>query len=290
MNQAKQVSWDKGPRESGIRPRALVPTAEMVEAHERLVEALALAEEAQAAAERRERELREVGVFRERLIGIVGHDLRNPLNAMMIGANLLTSSKNLNDGEREVVRSFVNSGKRMKHIIAQLLDFTRARLGGGFPIAPMQLHLPTVVMRVVDELRIVTGRKIVVHESGILDGEWDPGRISAAFANVLANAAEHAFPDTALEIVLHGDDDVVTADVTNEGNAIPADVIHSLFEPFRQLDPLAHRENGNVGLGLYIAHESIRSHGGHIHASSSGGRTTFTFVLPRLVRVGLRSL
>jgi len=284
MNTAKQMKREQGPRDSGIRPRALLPTAEMVDANERLLEALVLAEQAQAAAERRERDLREVGVFRERLMGIVGHDLRNPLNAMMIGANLLASSKNLNDAEREVVRSFVNSGKRMKHIIAQLLDFTRARLGGGFPIAPMRLHLPTVVLRVVDELRIVTGRTIIVHEAGMLDGEWDPGRISAAFANVLANAAEHAFPDTPLEIVLESDHDVVTADITNEGNAIPADVIHSLFEPFRQLDPMAHRENGNVGLGLYIAHESIRAHGGHIHASSCGGRTTFTFVIPRVVR------
>jgi signal transduction histidine kinase len=281
MNPAKQMNREKGPRESGIRPRVLPTTAEMVEANEKLIEALVLAERAQEDAERRERELREIGEFRERLIGIVGHDLRNPLNAMMIGASLLASSNNLNDSEREVVRTFINSGKRTKHIVAQLLDFTRARLGGGFPIAPTRLHLPTVVMRVVDELRIVTGRKIIVHESGALDGEWDPGRISAAFANVLANAAEHAFVGTALEIALHGEDDLVTADITNEGNAISADVIHSLFEPFRQLDPLAHRENGNVGLGLYIAHESIRAHGGHIHASSCGGRTTFTFVLPR---------
>ena len=290
-NTVKQLDdyRDKGP-ESGVRARALRTTSAMVEANERLVEALVLAAQAQEAAERRERELREIGVFRERLIGIVGHDLRNPLNAMMIGANLLASSKNVSDGEREVVRSFINSGKRMKHIIAQLLDFTRARLGGGFPISPMELHMPTVVMRVVDELRIVTGRKIIVRESGILDGEWDPGRISAAFANVLSNAAEHAFPETPIEIVLHGDGDIVTADVTNEGNAIPADVLHCLFEPFRQIDPLAHRENGNVGLGLYIAHESIRAHGGHIHASSSGGRTTFTLVLPRVARASTPSI
>jgi signal transduction histidine kinase len=280
---AKQMTREENARESGIRPRALLQTAEMVARHERLIEALEAAERAQEEAERRERELREVGEFRERLIGIVGHDLRNPLNAMMIGANLLTSSKNVSDSEREVVRSFVNSGKRMKHIIAQLLDFTRARLGGGFPVAPMALHLPTVVMRVVDELRIVTGRNIVVYESGQLDGEWDPGRLSAAFANVLSNASDHAFDDTPIEIVLHGDGDVVTCDITNEGNAIPPDVIHSLFEPFRQIDPMAHREEGNVGLGLYIAHESIRAHGGHIHASSCGGRTTFTFVFPRLV-------
>jgi signal transduction histidine kinase len=283
MKLAKQIDHEDNPRESGVRPRALPPTSAMVEANERLVEALVLAEQAQEAAERREDELRQVGVFRERLIGIVGHDLRNPLNAMMIGANLLSSSKNLSDAELEVVRSFVNSGKRMKHIIAQLLDFTRARLGGGFPIAPMRLHLPTVVLRVVEELRIVTGRKIIVHESGLLDGQWDPGRLSAAFANVLANAAEHAFPETPLEIELHGDEHVITVDITNEGNAIPPEVLQSLFEPFRQMDPLAHREQGNVGLGLYIAHESIRSHGGHIHASSSGGRTTFTLVFPRLV-------
>jgi signal transduction histidine kinase len=284
------MTREQDARESGIReirPRALLQTAERVEAHERLVAALHAAEQAREEAERRERELREVGVFRERLIGIVGHDLRNPLNAMMIGANLLSGSKNFSDGEREVVRSFVNSGRRMKHIVAQLLEFTRARLGGGFPIAPMCLHLPTVVMRVVDELRIVTGRNIVVYESGQLDGEWDPGRLGAAFANVLSNAAEHAFDDTPIEIVLHGDGEVVTCDITNEGNAIQPDVIHSLFEPFRQIDPLAHREEGNVGLGLYIAHESIRAHGGHIHAFSSGGRTTFTFVIPRLTTSAL---
>lgn len=281
MKSAKQIEREENPRESGIRPRALVQSAETVATHERLVEALAAAERAQAEAF----DLREVGVFRERLFGIVGHDLRNPLNAMMIGANLLASSKNLNDGEREVVQSFINSGKRMKHIIAQLLDFTRARLGGGFPIAPMRLHLPSVVMRVVEELRIVTGRKIVVYERGQLDGEWDPWRLGAAFANVLSNAADHAFPETPIEIVLEGDVDVVTCDITNEGHAIPPGVLESLFEPFRQIDPLAHRAEGNVGLGLYIAHESIRAHGGHIHAASCGRLTTFTFVLPRVVPV-----
>lgn len=278
MKPAKPTRGQKA-TESGLRPRT-IPPAE----HERVVTALAEAERAQAVAEQREREAIEVGVFRERLIAIVGHDLRNPLNAVMIGATHLASSKNLNDAEREIVRGLVHSGTRMKYIIAQLLDFTRARLVGGFPISPMRLNLPTVVVRVVEELRIVTGRKIVVHESGRLDGEWDPGRLGAAFANVLSNAAEHAHPGTPIEIVLTGGDDVVTCDITNQGNAIPADVIQSLFEPFRQLDPLAHRDEGNVGLGLYIARESIRAHGGACHAASVGGRTTFTFVLPRIVR------
>ena len=146
------------------------------------------------------------------------------------------------------------------------------------------MPLPSVVASVADELRIVTGRTIIVRESGDLEGEWDPQLLGAALSNVLANAAEHAFSGTPIVLTLRGDADEVICDVTNQGNAIPPDVIHSLFEPFRQLDPLAHRDHGNLGLGLYIAHEIIAAHGGAIHASSSGCRTTFTFELPRKAR------
>jgi len=286
VKSAKSPKHVQGPTESGVRPRTLPPqTPEVVEANERLIMALLEAHQAQEELARRECELREMGDFRERLLAIVSHDLRNPLHAMMIGATFLANSKNLDPSEREIVRSIMSSGNRMRAIIAQLLDFTRARLGGGFQIVPTRLHLTSVVARVADELRVVTARTIIVHASGDLEGEWDPERLGAAFSNVLGNAAEHAFEGTPIEIALAGGDgDKVTCRVTNEGTAIPPDVIQSLFEPFRQVDPLAHRDHGNVGLGLYIAREIIAAHGGTIRASSSGRRTTFTFELPRKAR------
>jgi len=264
VKSAKASKRVQGRTESGVRPRTLPPQApEVVAANERLVLALLEADEARDEVERRERELRELGEFRERLIGIVSHDLRNPLHAMMLGATFLADSKNIDPSEREIVRNIASSGKQMRALIA-LLDFTRARLGGGFRIVPRRLHLASIVTRVADELRIAAGRNIIVLASGDLEGDWDPELLGAAFSNVLGNAAEQAFLGTPIEIVLRGDGDQVTCHMTNEGNA--------------------NRDPGNVGLGFYVASEIIGAHGGSIHASSSGRRTTFTFELPRKAR------
>jgi len=117
-----------------------------------------------------------------------------------------------------------------------------------------------------------------------LVGSWDVERISAVVSNLLANAVEHAAQGTPIRIDVRGGPSDVVFEIQNEGEAIPPQVLETLFEPFHQGDPNAQRASGNLGLGLYIAHEIVRSHGGRLDASSTAGRTTFTVRLPRVTQ------
>lgn len=245
-------------------------------------EAVNRAERAAADARASEAELRDVAEFRERLIGIVSHDLRNPLNAVTMAASLLVSSAHLDDREAQLATRIVDSARRMKRIVAQLLDFTRARLGGGFPLELARFDLGALCERIAAELRL--GRPDAVIEvsvRGDVVGSWDVERTSAVVSNLLANALEHARAGTPIRLDVRGDASDVVIAIENEGEPIPPQVLATLFEPFHQADPNAQRESGNLGLGLYIAHEIVRSHGGVLDATSRGGRTTFTARLPR---------
>ena len=252
---------------------------------ERAQQAVSRAERDAADARASEADLRNVAEFRERLIGIVGHDLRNPLNAITMAASLLASSSHLEETDAELATRIVDSARRMKCIVAQLLDFTRARLGGGFPLEISTFDVGGLCERIAAELRL--GRpdaNIEVSRGRDLVGSWDVERISAVVSNLLANAVEHAAQGTPIRIDVRGGPSDVVFEIQNEGEAIPPQVLETLFEPFHQGDPNAQRASGNLGLGLYIAHEIVRSHGGRLDASSTAGRTTFTVRLPRVTQ------
>jgi signal transduction histidine kinase len=249
---------------------------------ERAQEAVDRAERAAEDARASEADLRDVAEFRERLIGVVSHDLRNPLNAITMAASLLASSSHLDDREAQLATRIVESSRRMKRIIAQLLDFTRARLGGGFPLELSKFDLGSLCERVAAELRLVRPDAVIdVTVRGDLVGSWDVDRMSAVVSNLLGNATEHAIPATPIRVDVRSEGPSVLLTIENEGEPIAPDVLATLFEPFHQADPSAQRASGNLGLGLYIAHEIIRSHGGAVAAFSRGGRTTFSVRVPR---------
>lgn len=264
------------------------------DANEALVLALLRADEAaeraalaEATASARAADLRDVAEFRERLIGIVGHDLRNPLNSVLMAAGLLVSSGHLQPAEAQLAGRIVDSSRRMREIIAQLLDFTRARLGGGFPLEVRPLNLGALCAAIAQELQLTTHTKLEVTQRGNLDGRWDDDRLGAVISNVLGNAIQHATPGSTIVTDVHDDvhdgvERVIVA-ITNRGAVIPEDVLSVIFQPFRQAAPNSSpRGAGNLGLGLYIAHEIVRSHDGSLSVVSAEGATTFTIALPRV--------
>jgi sigma-B regulation protein RsbU (phosphoserine phosphatase) len=234
----------------------------------------------QAANQERDR-LAEANRRRDQYLGILGHDLRNPLSAIITASNLLVHAGTEWPPERAAVR-IRHSAERMTLMIRDLLDFARGQLGGGIPIEPVDADLGDICRDVVDELHVAhPGREIQLQLAGDLSGQWDPNRLSQAISNLVGNAIEHGAG--AIRVEARGDGPAVAVVVHNDGEPIPPEEHPSLFEAFRR-----RGQSGGLGLGLYIVKRVVEAHGGRVALSSTtAAGTSFSVWLPRL-RAGVR--
>ncbi|MBA3405294.1 MAG: HAMP domain-containing histidine kinase [Gemmatimonadaceae bacterium] len=233
---------------------------------------------ARQRAEDSERKLRAVADFREMFIGMLGHDLRNPLASISMASGFLLERGRLDDRDAMKVSLILRNSERMSRMIMQLLDLTRARLGGGMPIEPKPADLGAICQSVVEEFDAAT---IQLEVAGDVTGTWDADRLAQVLSNLAGNALEYATPGTAVMVKAHADGAQAVVEITNQGEPIPPDVLPFIFEPFRRARQREKSSKGNLGLGLYIAHQIVLSHGGTLDALSADGRTTFVMRLPR---------
>jgi signal transduction histidine kinase len=239
-------------------------------------------DEASEAARRVEEEAERRRRAVDTILGVVGHDLRNPLGAVHMSAALLMKRGGLEGWQARTVERMRSSAGRMGRIIADLLSYTRTRLGSGIPIQPRPADLGAVVGRVVDELRAANpDREIEVAAAGDLSGTWDPDRLEQVASNLVSNAVDHGDPGKPVRIALAGDAGEVILSVRNEGPGMPPEVLAHLFEPFSRPPDERSRKASGLGLGLYIAREIVRGHGGDISAKAGDGETAVTVRLPR---------
>lgn len=269
----------------GERAEADSVLVDQREANERMVSAIIRAHEltveadlARKRAEKTERELREVAEFREMFIGILGHDLRNPLGSISMAAGLLLQRGHLDEQDAQTVARIIRASQRITRMVTQLLDLTRARLGGGLTIEPKPTDLRELCRNVVEEF----DAPIHLEVEGDVTGTWDQDRVAEVLSNLAGNAIEYAAPRTAVIVKARADNAEVVVEITNQGDPIPADQLPFIFEPFRRARQREKSKGGNLGLGLYIAHEIVRAHGGTLTAHSAAGTTTFVMRLPRL--------
>ena len=236
--------------------------------------------EARAFAAERER----VAQYQEQMLGVVGHDLRNPLSAILAGTEAIGMHAHAIPAVKPLVARIGGSVKRMAQIIDQLYDVTRARLGGGIPLALVETDLSLVARSVLDEIQLATpAANIELRTRGNLHGVWDSDRLAQVVGNLASNALQYGKAGRAVVIDLAGEQDRVTLTVRNElrDAPIPEDRLASMFEPYRRGQEGAHRPGG-LGLGLYIVHELVRAHHGTIVATSSEASGTVLRVdLPR---------
>ena len=258
---------------------------QMVRATIRAQELEVEAEAATKRAEEREGELRSVAEFREMFIGILGHDLRNPLGSIVISAALLLRRGHLNEQDAETAARIIRSSQRIKRMIAQLLDLTRARLGGGMPIEAKPTDLREVCRNVVEEFEAT----IELEVEGDVTGIWDPDRLAEVLSNLVGNAIEYAAAGTVVIVKAHADEGEVVVEIGNQGEPIPSDLLPHIFEPFRRARQNEKSATGNLGLGLYIAHQIVLAHGGALGAHSGDGATTFVMRMPRRPPPGRRT-
>jgi PAS domain S-box-containing protein len=233
--------------------------------------------------QRAEAELRRAAEFRERFLGVVSHDLRNPLNAILLSANALMRAEELPARQLKAVRRIVTSAERMGRMIGELLDFTRGRLGGGIPISRQPLNLRHLCRHVLEELEAAhPGRELLLEAEGHFQGEWDPDRLAQVFGNLFKNALDYSPEGSPVRISLHDEGDTVRVEVHNEGRPIPAELLPSIFQPFRRFSEESTHPTSGLGLGLFIVEQIILGHGGTVSVRSSQREgTTFTVRLPR---------
>lgn len=219
-------------------------------------------------------------------LAVMGHDLRDPLQAIRTGALLLSRGNNLAPAETLLVSRMSASANAMNEIISDLLDFSRSELKAVMPICPESTDLASLCKEVVEEMRLAyPTRTMDLQCHGTLSGEWDASRLRQAFSNLLSNAVQHGTGPITF-VARQAEPDVLVT-VKNHGTAIPANAIATLFDPLvRAWGPKASEERrvGSLGLGLHIAREVVTTHGGTIAVESSEkDGTIFTVRLPRRV-------
>lgn len=219
--------------------------------------------------------------LQERLVGVVGHDLRTPLAAVQMAVTLLRRHPDLTEEQSRTLERLAASAARMHGLVRDLLDFTRVRSGGGIPLRRAAADLCEISRRTVAELRDVhPGRTIALDADGEAPLVADAERIAQVVSNLCANAVQHGAPGTPVEVVVRSAPDEVALAVHNVGPYLSPDLVEALFEPFRQ-GPAAHDATGSVGLGLFVVREVVRAHGGDVQVRSAPGEgTTFTVRLP----------
>ena len=221
--------------------------------------------------------------YNELFAGVLAHDLRNPLGAMTMAAQLmLMRQEGQGDPNAKPLTRILSSGQRMSRMIDQLLDFTRARVGNGIEITPSATNLADLCKQAVAEVELLyPDRTIDCTYVGNQDGDWDPDRLSQVVSNLVANASQHGSADAAIRIKIDGAaKDEVVLEIANKG-VIPPPLVSSLFDPFRGTH---HRRSDSrgLGLGLFIVKEIVRAHGGTVHVDSAEDvGTVFTVRLPR---------
>jgi len=230
-------------------------------------------------------ELRNEAAFRERFIGIVGHDLRSPLGAITFAAAMLLQQEGLGEAEARLVRRMARSADRMARMIRDLLDFTRSREGGGMPLQPRPADLASVCRHVLEELGLANPRRdMQLQVLGDTQGIWDADRLAQVVSNLAVNALEHGAADRTVHVTVRGTrPKSVVLEVHNEGPPIPAELVPVLFDPFARA---AASDDvpavTGLGLGLFIVDQIVRAHGGSVAVTSRADHgTTFTVELPR---------
>lgn len=251
---------------------------ESVEEGEWLLSALA----DQAAVALEKTRLDEMAGFRERLIGIVGHDLRNPLQAISMGAEMLLRRGSLEAPEEKIMRRIFDSASRMGDMIEQLLDFTRSRLGSGFALRRERMELGAVCRATLEELELAHPEASLSLEAQAgVEGEWDRERLAQVLSNLVGNAIQHGPPGRPIRVRVLAEAASARVDVHNEGAPIPPELLPFLFDPFRQGQQEPGRTSTSLGLGLYISQQIVEAHGGHILVKSTAAEgTRFTVSLP----------
>ncbi|HEY0856368.1 MAG TPA: HAMP domain-containing sensor histidine kinase [Albitalea sp.] len=223
---------------------------------------------------------------RDTLIGVLGHDLRNPLGSITMSAQYLLRTEGMQPAQTKAAFRVLSSAERMRRMVEDLLDYTRTRLGKGLPVRRVPVHLGPVLRQAVEELEALhPGRSLALRCSGELEGSFDGARLAQMLSNLVSNAIQHGDAASPVDILVEGAHDTLAITVRNQGPPIPPALHAQIFRPLLRNAvprPSSQTASSGLGLGLFIAREIARAHGGQIRLDSSDDAgTSFSVQLPR---------
>jgi signal transduction histidine kinase len=228
---------------------------------------------------------RAVEASRNMFLGILGHDLRTPLGAILLGADVLRRIEGAGARSTTVANQIYTSVRRASQIVGDLLDLTRCQMGPGIPVKTADIDLAPLCERVVEEIRAFHPEAMVLFEANTpVQGQFDGARMEQVFSNIISNAVQHGDNQLPIKVALENSDGCAMFTVHNGGEPIPEDVLPFIFNPmarFSQRSVVGHEPTEGLGLGLFIASEIVASHAGSIEiVSDSSIGTTFLVRLP----------
>ena len=236
----------------------------------------------QAIAESVEHFSAEMDQLRNIFLGVLGHDLRGPLNAILLTSKLITQLAN-DPKISAPLGVLIRSGRRMASLLDTLLEYNRSVLGNGIPIHRAETDLAVECAAELELLKAaLPGSVVTLTCDGDLKGEFDASRIREALGNLVSNASVYGKKGEPIAVALAEDQGVVLIRVSNAGPEIPAAEIARMFQPLQRGSQAASASSRtNLGLGLFIVDQIARAHGGDIRCQSQGGQTVFELKLPK---------
>lgn len=221
--------------------------------------------------------------FEQQLIGIVSHDLRNPLSVILLATERMLQRDELDEKLTKTIVRVQTAATRAHRMIHDLLDFTQARVGGGIPIQRKRIVLDEVIHHVLEDAALThPDRELRVEHTERAEGDWDPDRIGQVVANLVQNAVRYGAPATPITVRVGLEPRHVILEVHNEGTPISPELRARLFQPLQRGGAAGDKTTRSIGLGLYIVDHIVRAHGGEIEIESSVDRgTTFRVRLPK---------
>ncbi len=223
--------------------------------------------------------------FERQLVGIVSHDLRGPLNSILLSAEVALRKPEGLESHRRSFETIKSAARRATRLIHDLLDYTQVLYGAGLPVKRSRFSLLELAQEVVEELRVThPQREISVQGSEHAEVFWDADRLAQVITNLVNNAAKYG-NDAAITVRIVAEEREAGLEVHNFGAPISAERVPELFEPLKRGNGMVSR--GNIGFGLFIVHEVARAHGGVVSVTSTAEHgTTFALRMPRSLEQG----
>lgn len=222
----------------------------------------------------------EVERRRQIFLGVLGHDLRGPLNAIVLTSELISQLASDARVSEHSTRLIV-SGRRMSALLDDLLEYNKRAIGAGIVISPSPVDLAKACQEELEILQAaLPNTRLVFDVQGATEGDFDASRIREALANLVSNATHHGSLEAPVRIDLHGTDRHMSLTVENQLKEGTPEFREAMFEPFVRA-PDTGRESEHLGLGLFTVREIVRAHGGDVRAHTKDGCVSFTLKLPK---------
>ncbi|HEX9298150.1 MAG TPA: ATP-binding protein, partial [Polyangiaceae bacterium] len=221
--------------------------------------------------------------FQRRILGMVGHDLRNPLGAIKLASTQLARTTDVGDRRLTAISRIIKTADRMERMIRDLLDFSRIELRISLPLDIRPSDIDATCTRVIEWFRASHPTREIRYQPGQgSEVSWDSDRVEQVLENLLSNAQKYSPPETPVSLCWRRESGEIVIEVNSRGAPIPHDLLPRIFEPFqRGNDKDVRRAKDSLGLGLYVVRHIVAQHGGKVDARSSESEgTTFMVQLP----------